>query len=325
MSEKNAPRTTNAHDLQRQAVKWAVDRHISENWGKEEQNRLDAWLDESPAHLVAYWCAEDHWNRTYLLSALHAAHQPQNRSRRASWTRWGRRAAVVAAVATLGASGTFYFSKPAERTYTTALGGRETLTLGDGSKVELNTDTVLRIGNSRGQRSATLERGEAFFQIKHDPVHPFAVNVGNHRIVDIGTKFSVRTQADQMRVALVEGAARVDSIGPGIASPTLLKPGEVAVATANSVTLSKLAPVELNNELAWRRGILVFDNTPLGDVAAEFNRYNDKKIIIANENVGRMRIMGSFQTNDLGAVTSMAREMFHLRVAENSDEIVISR
>lgn len=325
MSGEKSPPAANAHGLQQQAVKWVVDRHISEGWGEDEQNRLDAWLDKSPAHLAAYWCAEDSWNRTDLLSALRPARSTQHQRHGTLWSRWARRVAVLAAIVAIGTAGSAYFSKPSDKTYSTDLGGRQTLSLADGSQVELNTNTVLRIGMSGNGRIVTLKSGEAFFQIKHDNAHPFVVRVGNHRIVDVGTKFSVRTEAGQLRVALMEGAARLEGVGTGGERVTLLKPGDIAIATAGTVALLKATPLELTNELAWRRGVLVFDNTTLGDVAAEFNRYNNKKIIIASDNVGRMRIMGSFQANDLHAVIGMAREMFHLRVVENSNEIVISR
>ncbi len=70
MSDITSKQSGVARDLQKQAVEWVVNRHIAENWSDHDQNRLDAWLNESPAHLVAYWRAKDGWSRTELLSAL---------------------------------------------------------------------------------------------------------------------------------------------------------------------------------------------------------------------------------------------------------------
>jgi transmembrane sensor len=326
MSNITSRQSADARDLQEQAVKWIVNRHIAETWSDYDQNRLDAWLSESPAHLIAYWRAKDGWNRTELLSALRSFRPDRSEARRGNRMRWTSRAAMAAAVIVTAAAATVYFSKPAEHRYVTALGSHRTLALADGSQIEMNTNTALRIGDAGAQRTVTLEKGEAFFQIKHDSRHPFVVMAARHRIVDLGTKFSVRTEGDQVRVALVEGLARFDSFDAGgKPTSTLLKPGDVAAATALSLSLSKESQPEMVNQLAWRRGILVFDNTPLADVAAEFNRYNQKKIIIADQAAGRRTINGAFRANDLEAMTNIAREVFGLRVMQKSDEILISR
>lgn len=326
MSDNASQKPPNARELQERAVEWIVNRHVAETWSDDDQNRLDAWLNESPAHLLAYWRAKDNWNRTELLSALRSFRPDGTGEQQRSWALWTRRAAVAATVIVVGAAATTYFSRPAEQRYTTALGDHRTLALADGSQIEMNTDTALRIGTADMQRTVTLEKGEAFFQIKHDVRHPFVIKVANHRIVDIGTKFSVRTDRDRVQVALVEGLARIDNFGAdGKRSSTLLKPGDVAVATALSVSVSKKSQPALTDQLAWRRGVLVFDNTTLADVAAEFNRYNRQKIVIADEAAGRRTINGAFQANDLEAMTNVAREVFGLRVVQRNGEILISR
>jgi len=326
MSENRQPQSPGARDLQERAVEWIVNRHVAETWSDHDQNRLDAWLNESPAHLVAYWRAKDGWNRTELLGALRSFRPDRAEGRQRTWALWTKRAAAAAAVVIVGATATAYFSKPVEHRYATALGGHQTLALADGSQIEMNTDTALRIADADTQRAVTLEKGEAFFQIKHNSEHPFIVRVANHRIVDLGTKFSVRTDGGRVQVALVEGLARIDSVGAeGKRSSALLKPGDVAVATALSISVSKKSQPELINQLAWRRGVLVFDNVALADVADEFNRYNQKKIIIADKAAGRRTINGAFQASDLEAMTNIAREVFGLRVDRRNNEILISR
>jgi transmembrane sensor len=326
VSNNRSEQSPGARGLQERAVEWIVNRHVAETWSDHDQNRLDVWLNESPAHLVAYWRAKDGWNRTELLGALRSFRPDRAEGRQRTWALWTRRAAVAAAVVIVGAAATAYLSRPIEHRYATALGGRQTLALADGSQIEMNTDTALRLGDAGTQRTVTLEKGEAFFQIKHDSKHPFVVRVANDRIVDLGTKFSVRTDGDRVQVALVEGLARVDNFGAGgKRSSTLLKPGDVAVATALSISVSKKSQPELTNQLAWRRGVLVFNNAALADVAAEFNRYNRQKIIIADRAVGRRTINGAFQANDLEAMTNIAREVFGLRVERRNDEILISR
>ena len=80
----------------------------------------------------------------------------------------------------------YYFLQPVSnaQTFATPVGGHETIILADGSQIELNTDTVVRVSETRGERDVALEKGEALFRIKHDPNRLFVVTAGMRRIVD---------------------------------------------------------------------------------------------------------------------------------------------
>ncbi len=175
-----------------------------------------------------------------LLSALQTF-KPQRLAepqRRRWWAITGAAAAAAIALAAYGISGN-YFQKPKTQTYATTIGGRETLALADGSEIELNTDTSLRISNEAGTRKAWLDRGEAYFKIKHDAAHPFVVIAGAHRITDLGTKFTVRDEDGGIKVALMEGRARLDAAGKTGPRSVTLTPGDVALATATSLSVNK--------------------------------------------------------------------------------------
>src|SRR6185437_9337475 len=119
--------------------------------------------------------------------------RPQPRPEPApSWKRF-RLAMAAASVAVIGIASVVASNWKAERyvTYSTALGGHKTLALGDGSEIELNTDTVVRLPKGVG-RQVILEKGEAFFQVRHDDSNPFVVTTRSGRVVDLGTKFVIR-------------------------------------------------------------------------------------------------------------------------------------
>ncbi len=279
--------------------------------------------------MLAYWRAEDGWSRTELLGALRPFHAAGAQTPGHGRATWARRAAVAAAIAITGAfAATYFASEPrsAERTYATVVGEHKTLALADGSQIEMNTDTVLRASLAGGKRQVVLVKGEAYFQIKHDSARPFTVYAANHRIVDLGTKFVVRSRRDRVEVALVEGRARVDSDGiKGSGHSALLKPGDVAVATATSISVTQKTAPTLAKALAWRHGNLIFDNTALADVATEFNRYNRQKIVIDDPKVARLTIVGTFSANDVDAIVNTAREVFGLHTTQVNNRIVISR
>ena len=96
------------------------------------------------------------------------------------------------------------------KSFSTPVGGRETLAFLDGSQIELNTNTVLHTEIAQDRRVAILEQGEAYFQIKHDQNHPFIVTAGNSRLIDLGTKFLARREGDRLQVTLIDGRVHLE-------------------------------------------------------------------------------------------------------------------
>jgi len=324
------------HEQGSPAVALEVDKIASEwlerrdfgPWTQDEQRVFEAWLEQSLAHRIAFVRLEAGWKRTERLAVLQTSMRPvTSLSQPSSGARPFKLVAALLAIAAIGAGIAFYAEKPAQQSYATGLGERETLSLADGSQIELNTETSLRTAVSAGQRTVWLDKGEAYFRVKHDAAHPFVVIAGKRRLTDIGTEFSVRRDASRTRVAVLEGSVRLDN-DPSLDTnnrPAILKPGDTVVATATSLSISREAPKQLADELGWRRGVLIFNQTPLSEAAAEINRYNRKKIVIADRAAGRMKLGGTFPKNNVDAISASVRELFGLRVEDRGNEIVISK
>jgi transmembrane sensor len=213
---------------------------------------------------------------------------------------------------------------PKQTTYTTPVGGRQTIVLADGSRIDLNTDSVLRLGvGEAAQPQASLAKGEPYFQINHNEQRPFVVTAGGHRITDLGTKFLVRTNADRMDVTLVEGRARVDSSDSTRAVD--LQPGDEAIATAEKLTTIRKTTQQVSDQLGWRRGVIVFKHTTLAEAAAEFNRYNPNRIVIGSGAVAALKIDGTFPSDDPESFADIAQYILHLRAERRGNEIVLTK
>mgnify|MGYP001555468672 FL=1 len=312
-----------------QAADW-LQRQQFWNWSETDQSALDAWLSQSRAHRIAYWRQKAVWNNAQRLVALRPAQAARETAANgSSLSRFAnhplRWAAAFAFVAVIGASAAHFLTATHDRIYSTPLGGHETIRFADGTKVELNTNTVLRARMTTTSRTVWLERGEAYFQVKHDAAHPFAVIAAGHRITDMGTKFDVRRDLSGLQVALLEGKVRIGSADGAAAHAALMRPGDVAMASGNQVAITTKPMQSLNDELSWRKGVLVFKYRTLADVAAEFNRYNTKKIVIADEDTGRLMIFGTFRTEDIDLFTRVTQRALGLTVKDEEDQIVISR
>ncbi len=318
-----------AREIEEAAAAWLIRRRDCEDWTEANQAELDAWLGQSWARTTAFWRLEAAWGRADRLDAL------RTRAPRGGIAQMGRRflpiliraAAGVAALAVVGVpAGMALLHHDQKATYTAPFGGRETIVLRDGSKIELNTNTVLRVAESTSERKVWLDRGEAYFTVKHDASRPFVVIAANGRITDLGTKFFVRRDVGRLEVALVEGSAQFDeNVGRKTARSALLSPGDVVVATTKSLSVTKEDGRVLTDKLGWRRGVLIFDNTPLSEVASEFNRYNRTKLVVADGAAASMGIGGTFPASDVAAFTRVAQGVLGLKVKNHGNEILISQ
>lgn len=324
MSNSGAPPqgALRAEAADAQAAAWLERREF----GPADQGELDAWLAQSWQHRAAYWRMRAVWDETNRFAALRRPMKESQRTGRyrTSWPFIARAVAAFALIAVLGGGGIWLLGSPETRIFSTELGARKTLTLSDGSQIELNTDTTIRI--ARDQRQVRLDKGEAYFEIKHDAEHPFTVTVGDHRVTDLGTKFVVRHDHDHTRVALVEGLAELQSDGAGKrGNPIVLMPGDVAVAHAGVLSVVRKSDRELADQLGWRRGLLIFYHTTLADAANEFNRYNQKKLVIADEDAAHRRINGTFLANNVEVFGHVAQVVLGLHIQTHEHEVIISR
>lgn len=315
--------SVNAIEIESQAAEWLEKRNHAE-WTEADQAQLESWLQKSLANRIAYLRLEDAWRFADRLSALKAIRPDVDHSK----SKWPKRVGGTLAACLLVAVGVVGIrlntKAPIERTYATDIGASKRLTLADGSQIEMNTDTVIRIGRDGDARKVWLDKGEAYFQVKHDRMHPFVVMADGHQLLDVGTKFLVRREQDKLQVSVLEGEVQFDP-KRGSPAPTLLTSGDVLTATRSSVSISRAGATEIANALGWRSGVITLDNSTLADAVSEFNRYSRERIVIADPKVAQLRIMGTFQAGNANAFVSVAQDIFKLHVKRDQDEIVISR
>lgn len=307
------------------AAEWLQRREFW-TWSKKDQAELDAWRAQSCAHEIAFIRMESAWNRTMRLGALR---QPMRQTKRETRSRWSfalRSIAAALALVILAGASIAYLNHTPEKTFSTAIGERKTLKLADGSSIQLNTDTQLTLRMDAGERHAELVRGEAFFDIQHNDHVPFTVIARGHRVIDLGTKFLVRADRGDLEVSLVEGKARIEVLNkPGQSHSAELSPGDVAVASAGSLSVVRKSQAALATELSWQRGVLIFDNATLAQAVGELGRYNRRKFVIADPVVARRTIYGAVPATDVEAFIRVARSVMGLKVQQRNGEIVFSQ
>jgi transmembrane sensor len=221
----------------------------------------------------------------------------------------------------------------------TVVGEQRMLSLDDGSRIYLNTATRVVVNYDKRTRKVELEAGEALFDVAKRPNWPFIVTAGDRQVRALGTSFIVRRDHGRLAVTLVEGRVTVspssvadssstpDSPNPGAVSyrPSeqqsfTLKAGERLIFIAGKA--AQLDSPPLDKATAWRRGQVIFDDTPLSAAVPEMNRYSPVKVIVIERpESATMLINGLFQAGDSASFAQAVAQTYGLRVVEHGNEI----
>jgi transmembrane sensor len=324
-----------------EAAHWIIVKNDGE-LSPEDQAAFEAWY-ETDSNKAAYWRLELGWEEADRIGALGRS-GPEGSStvdpigERASFGktmhRWWLPASIAASLALMAGGGQYLASeRSANRdaqvaktaTFTTPIGGRRTVGFSDGSRVQLNTASRVRTAISTTSRQVWLDEGEAFFSVAHKAGQPFIVHAGDRQITVLGTKFSVRRDGGKVQVTVLEGRVRVDEMRDNKAvRSAVIGGGDIALAEGSATMVSAKSGQLVESALSWRTGMLVFEQDSLAAIADEFNRYNAKKMIITEGEVGNMRISGVFPTDDPDAFARLLRDFYGLKIEQHSAELRIS-
>jgi transmembrane sensor len=218
-------------------------------------------------------------------------------------------------------------------TFATRHGELLTQRLDDASIIHLNTDTTVVVRYSRGERRAVLGRGQAIFEVVHDPARPFHVTAGSAEIADVGTTFDVYLRPDSTLITVLDGRVNVSSL-PTVTLPQRLGSehlhGEPMQVTAGQQVrvVPGQAPtlptrVDAQRSSAWLQRQMSFKKEPLAEVAAEFNRYSATPIEIVAPSLQRLPISGVFRTDDTESFLAFLRTLDGVRVTVTPTRIQV--
>ena len=142
----------------------------------------------------------------------------------------------------------------------------------------------------------------------------------------MGTRFSVRRNPEDVRVVVTEGKVRLETRtgDDGRAQPVSLLPaGSVATAGRNGVLVRSVPVADAERYLEWREGFLTFDDTSLAEAAAEFNRFNARKLELADATVADLRVGGNFRWSNAEGFARLLEQGFPVRVERHPERIVL--
>lgn len=200
----------------------------------------------------------------------------------------------------------------------TVVGEQRTLTLQDGSRVYLNTNSRAVVRFDRQARRVELEKGEALFEVAQNAALPFIVTAGDRQVRALGTAFVVRRDPQQLAVTLVEGKVAVS--GNSSQEIATLDPGQrVTFASGQPPRIDR---PRLEKITAWQHGQVSLDNTTLADAVSEMNRYNRMQLVIEDPRVAAIRISGVFRAGDSENFVQALVRTYHLQVQDRGSGVI---
>jgi transmembrane sensor len=238
--------------------------------------------------------------------------------------------AVALQGGTTGGSGASLPAQSFHRRFNTAVGAARTFSLPDGSHLTLDTDTQVRVSMDGRSRVVEFDRGQVYIQVAHDSRRAFVVNAGQLSVIAVGTEFSVRGEGSDFRVVVAAGVVRLErhtgDEAPAVARPddVLLRAGGIARVESDAIQVRQGQASEVEGNLSWRDGVLTFRHASLAEAAAEFNRYNTRKLVIADFTVADLDLGGVFQSSDVEAFVRLLERTFPIDAAVRTDRIELS-
>jgi transmembrane sensor len=229
-------------------------------------------------------------------------------------------------------------------TYSTEIGENRSITLADGSTIDLNARSRIEIEFSSAERHVDLIEGQALFEVAKDGSRPFIVRSGEAVVRAVGTQFDVDRKSRGTTVTVVEGRVSVNhesslrspvtSMQGGtvltqansessVTGATYVSAGEQVTVTSQTITKPERANVAAAT--AWTQHRLIFEATRLGDVVDDFNRYNTRPLVIDDGVLTDFHVSGVYTSTDPVSFIRFLREQPGVQVIEADDAVHISR
>ena len=355
-----------------EAAHWWVLLH-GEGATAAERREFLAWVARSPERIEAYLEVERlvgtlragtvRWPDTSaeaLIEAARASARPAlltpaaapvtqiravaadgTQRRRARWV--ARAAAAVALAAALGA---WLWMPGGVQIYRTRAGEQRSILLADGSRVTLNSASAVEVDLRKHRRVLHLLRGEALFQVSHDPARPFDVHADGGVVRAIGTEFNVDLRPRYAAVTVLQGRVAVMSdqqarlavpaapFAPPMGGEPRARPrlerfpapaGALILGVAQQVFItphgmSAPRPVsDLTATTAWTRQQLVFEHRPLGEVVDELDRDGRQRILIDSARLRARQVTGVIQLDDPGSLLEFLSDVPGVQIRRSAD------
>ena len=240
-----------------------------------------------------------------------------------------RVASTVLIILSLGTLGFYYLklnqNNTAEITeYKSGQDETKEVVLSDGTKVWLNASSaLLTVEPFKGDTREVRLIGEAYFEVTHNPKKPFLVKTLGLTTKVLGTHFNIISYPGeaQQEISLYEG--KVELIDESSSkNNVIVNPGEQAYFDDQKDKFL-IKKTELGAPAVWRNGVLQFYDEELDNIAVTLERKFHTRILIKDEEVGKLRYSANFEEEPLPKILQLLNEAHEFEFYETKNGIII--
>jgi transmembrane sensor len=315
--------TARSDRVEDEAAAW-VARMDSGKWDAADETALSAWLAQDASRngmllrMQAAWAAAD---LALAPQAVEPDPEAQTFTPQPFWRRRNVLAGLAAAIVA-GVIGKARMFGP-EALYVTKLGEIRRVPLADGSIMTINSASALTVRIDARSRQIALAQGEAWFEVAKDPERPFVVTAAGVTARAIGTAFSVRVRSSGVEILVTDGTVETGHATASSAKATRLVAGQRAfVDESAAVRFEADRASAVDRALAWRGGMIDLEGETLAAAAEEFNRYNTRKIVVADPHLAGEKFDGVFRINDPEGFALAVKASLNTRVEDTDPETI---
>jgi transmembrane sensor len=216
----------------------------------------------------------------------------------------------------------------------TERGERREVVLSDGSVLQVDPETRLRVKYADDVRQVFLERGRALFHVAKNANRPFLVRADDTMVRAVGTEFGVEEQTQGVVVTVAEGKVAVRGVRTAsedsikLAESAHSNPGPLFLTADQQVTVPSsgeaepVRAVDSHRALAWAEGRLIFQNDELGKVIAEFNRYNRVQLTVTDPGLAAQPVSGVFNASDPEAFIAFLQSVTAVQIVRDGNRTI---
>jgi transmembrane sensor len=336
----------NKEQIYEQASQWIA--KLDRNLTAVEQKKLQQWVQQNDEHRVVLFEMAKLWDNMDSLARLADLFQPPatQKARRLPYFYGAAAASFVFAIMitllNIGGEQTkpiLAFFSPAppqlllDSTYQTPIGEHSSVILPDGSHLVLNTNSRVKVKYTAEQRLFLLEQGEINIEVAHNKNRPLSVMARDKIVQALGTAFNVRIINDQeVELIVTDGKVLVGKRDQQLENIEHIKTrrlprdsmaiskGEKVMLGSHQENIAKVAVGDLDAELSWRHGNIVFRGETLEQALIEISRYTSIEFEILDNDIKHERIAGLFKAGDVSGLLQTLDQNFNIhneRVGNN--------
>ena len=322
---------------------------MNHGFSEQEKHEFVAWMNQSKLHREVLMKKTSMWDDLSVLKELNGLFPIENTTQNNGNTFFNFVAAASIFFATLISSSLLMGGDPFAiftsnqqladvKQFSTSIGKQTTFTLLDGTSLQLNTDTLVEVAYTPHHRQLTLIKGEAKFEVAKDKTRPFTVTAADKSFTALGTIFNVQKSSTQgVELIVTEGKVLItdtleiiNQIGENLPlivlehlPGTLVQSGEKAIIINNDQkTVNKISLDQVQKELAWQQGMLIFDGDTLENALEEVNRYTPVRFEINDEKLANLKVSGYFKANDIDGLLESLRFNFDIQYQKYANNVI---